>query len=494
MYILKNLLIDIIDITEINTQADCLITGITADSRKVKAGDLFLAYRGEISDGHEFISDAINNGAVAILCENKNKLLAKITVIVIPDLKEKIGLLAARFYGNPAKDLTIIGVTGTNGKTTITQFIASSLTDLGISCGVIGTIGVGFPGKLLPTINTTPDPITLQYWLAKFKKEGAQAVAMEVSSHSLIQQRVNGIAFKIAVFTNLTREHLNYHKTMKEYGKAKEILFMRPELQYAVINIDDKFGHDLIKKLKKIRKNLKIYSYTAKNINLETPAIKAENIKFAITGIAANIVTPWGSGLLKSSLLGGFNLSNLMAVIGVLGVMKIKFPEILAKMARLKTVNGRMQTFGGGEKPLVVVDYAHTPDALEQVLLVLRECCLGSLWCVFGCGGNKDTGKRPIMGQIAERYSDYVVITNDNPRTEDPEVIINDILQGVTNHLKIKIMQDRRAAILAAIDCAKASDIILIAGKGHEDYQVIGTEKIMFSDQEIVINALNLKK
>ncbi|CAL7960224.1 UDP-N-acetylmuramoyl-L-alanyl-D-glutamate--2, 6-diaminopimelate ligase [Gammaproteobacteria bacterium] len=489
---LKDLLVDTV---KLNVQVDCLVTGIAIDSRKIQVGDLFLAYRGAVVDGRDFIVDAINRGAVAVLCEDavpdKYVLSTEVLpIIVVPGLKNQISLIAAKFYGYPARKLTVIGVTGTNGKTSITQFIASVLTNLGVPCGVIGTIGVGFPGKLVATINTTPDPVTLQRWLFKLKKEGAQAVAMEVSSHSLVQQRVSGIDFKIAVFTNLTRDHLDYHGTVENYGVAKKMLFRLPGLQYAIINADDEFGQKLVKELKT---SLKVYAYTTKDTLAEVPTLKAEDINLGVTGINVNVITPWGEGLLKSHLLGRFNLSNLLAVLAVLGVMKVNVVDALAGMEKLETVKGRMQTFGGDKKPLVVVDYAHTPDALEQALLVLRGCCRGAIWCVFGCGGDRDRGKRPMMGQIAERYSDHIIITNDNPRAEDPQQIISDILQGLLCPWAVEVEQDRRAAIAHAVDCAHENDVVLVAGKGHEDYQIIGMEKLPFSDQEVVAKVLYAK-
>ena len=488
---LKDLLIDTV---KLEIQVDCWVTGIAIDSRKVQVGDLFLAYRGATVDGHDFIIDAINKGAVAVLCEDilldELVLPTEVPIIIVPDVKNQVGLIAAKFYGYPSRELTVIGVTGTNGKTSITQFIASALTNLGTPCGVIGTIGVGFPGNLSPLINTTPDPVTLQHWLFKLREEGARAVAMEVSSHSLVQQRVSGINFKIAVFTNLTREHLDYHGTMEEYGAAKKILFTQPGLQYAIINTDDAFGQQLIKELKDL---LNVYAYTIQDTVTEVPTIKVNATKLDITGIGANVTTPWGKGVLKSCLLGRFNLSNLGAVLAVLGIMKIEVDAALMGIAKLETVKGRMQTFGGDKKPLVVVDYAHKPYALEQALLTLRGYCHGALWCVFGCGGNRDRGKRPMMGQIAERYSDHIIITSDNSRTEDPQQIINDILQGLLCPWAAEVEQDRRAAIAHAVDCAHVDDVILIAGKGHEDYQIIGKEKLPFSDQEVVAKVLQAK-
>lgn len=479
------------DTAKVQVKDDCLITGITIDSRKVKAGDLFLAYQGATVDGRDFITDAIHQGASAVLCEdNIPKRLASLTVpiIAIPSLKNYIGLIGAKFYGYPSRTLTVIGVTGTNGKTSITQFIATILTAVGVPCGVIGTIGIGFPGKLSPLINTTPDALTLQQYLFELKKDGAQAVAMEVSSAGLVQQRVKGIDFKIAVFTNLTRDHLDYHGTMENYGAAKKILFQQPGLKYAVINADDAFGRKLIHELKFL---LDVYAYTTTSEATEVATINTKDTTLNITGITAHIHTPWGKGLLRSNLLGKFNLSNLLAVVTVLGIMQINLKSFLKSMEKLTTAPGRMQTFGGNGKPLVVVDYAHTPDALEKVLLVLREYCHGTLWCVFGCGGDRDCGKRPIMGKIAEQLCDHVIITNDNPRNEDPQAIINDVLKGLLCPWAVEVEQDRRAAIAHAIDCASANDIVLIAGKGHEDYQIIGKEKFHFSDQEVVMKVLD---
>lgn len=478
------------------------VTGIEIDSRQVKPGDLFLAYPGETIDGRDFILEAIKNGASAILCQDavpeiikhqlanfsQDQTRAQVPIIIMPDLKHQAGMIAAEFYGHPSRDLTVIGVTGTNGKTSVTQFIAQVLTELGITCGVIGTIGMGLFGQLTPTLNTTPDAVTLQKWLFKLKQLGAQVVAMEVSSHGLVQQRTNGIEFTTAVFTNLTHDHLDYHHNMQDYGAAKKMLFLQPGLQHAIINADDEFGRQLIRDLSP---ELDVCAYTthAKTIDA-LPTIGASNLKLTLHGITANISTPWWSGILKSQLLGRFNVSNLLAVIGVLGVMSVDLAQAMPKITNLKTAVGRMQTFGGNKQPLVVIDYAHTPDALEQVLVTLRECCHGAIWCVFGAGGDRDRKKRPIMGQVAEQYSDYVIITNDNPRTEEPMQIVHDIVQGLSCPWAVEVELDRGAAIAHAIDCAHPGDIVLIAGKGHENYQIIGKEKLYFSDQEMVESIL----
>lgn len=465
----------------IDSQLDREITGISADSRTIQPGFLFAAFPGEKVDGRDYIDDAIKNGAAAVICEAQGFVDTKLDIplIKINNLPDKIGNIAAQFYNHPANNMTMVGITGTNGKTSCSQFLAKALELNQIACGVIGTLGSGFPDQLKPGNLTTPDPIIIQRALFALHQQGAKAIAMEVSSHGLAQQRVNGIDFNIAVFTNLTQDHLDYHGTMENYTKAKRQLFIRPELQHAVINADDEFGRSLIDEL---HGKLNVIGYSITDIESTVPMLRATNISLNKIGLAANICTPWGDGLLTSNLLGRFNVSNLLAVLAVLGIMQIPLSKVLSSLAKLTTILGRLQVFGGGNKPVVIVDFAHTPDALQQVLINLREHCPGKLCCVFGCGGDRDRGKRPIMGRIAENYSDRVIITNDNPRTENPQRIINDIVPGLLYPGTVKIEYDRSQAIQYAIDNAKAGDVVLIAGKGHEPYQIIGTEKIPFSD------------
>ena len=327
--------------------------------------------------------------------------------------------------------------------------------------------------------------------MADFRQQGAEAVAMEVSSHSLVQDRVQGVAFDIAVFTNLTRDHLDYHGTMENYANAKRSLFEKPGLNYAVINLDDDYGQQFLSLLPK---TLKIYGYTITNKNSAVPTISATDIKMTAKGFSAHIKTPWGEGVLRSHLLGRFNLSNLLAVLTTLNLLKVPFAKTLDYVSALKTVPGRMQVFGGGKLPTVVVDYAHTPDALEKALTALREHCQGKLWCVFGCGGDRDRGKRPLMAQVAERFSDHVIVTDDNPRQEEPQRIIEDIVKGLLCPWAAEIVQDRATAIAHVIHSAQAGDVVLIAGKGHENYQIIGTEKLPFSDSEQVQTQLELRR
>lgn len=482
---LKVLLAGMVDLPDVD---DRVISGIAIDSRMVEPGNLFIAYRGGKSDGRDYIDQAIALGAVAVICEDESSYSNKvgyrngqIPIIITPDIKMRIGILADQFYGQPSKKLKVIGVTGTNGKTSITHFIASILTSNNYPCGIIGTLGAGFPGNLKTLINTTPDPVTIHRLLFELHQQGAKAVAMEVSSVGIVQGRVSGIDFFAGVFTNLTRDHLDYHHDMESYGNAKKQLFLRPELRYAVINYDDPFGRQLIAAASS---SIGVFAYSINNGNLAVPTTFAKEIKLNERGLIATITTPWGNGRLLSNLLGKFNLSNLLAAVNVIALLGFELEKILDGVAKLQTVTGRMQVLGGGGKPLIVIDYAHTPDALEKTLMALREHCQGSLWCVFGCGGDRDSGKRPIMGQIAERYSDHVIITNDNPRSEDPEKIVRDVLSGLLCPWAAEIEYDRRVAIAHAIDCAHANDIVLIAGKGHESYQIIGAEKFPFSDYD----------
>lgn len=480
------------------------VAGLALDSRSVKFNEIFFAYSGYNTDGRKYIDEAIKNGAAAVLCESVDEresvstkfssvLSREIPIFQVPNLPKLLGLIAAKFYDDPSSAMTMIGITGTNGKTSCSHFIASLLREFDCPCGVIGTLGAGFIDTLMPQNNTTPDAIAIQRHLSSFYNQGAKAVVMEASSQALVQDRLQGTNFNIGVFTNLTRDHLGVekysHKDMQDYGNAKKILFKNKKLQDIVINIDDVFSQELVKI---VAPEVNVYYYgTTINEKNEKNHIIACNIKTNSTGISAHIITPWGEGELVSNLLGKFNISNLLAVITVLGIMGFKLEEVLDKIKKLHFVAGRMQAFGGKDRALVVVDYAHTPDALEQALIALREHCHGRLWCVFGCGGDKDRGKRTLMGQIAERHSDNVIITNDNPRTENPENIVRDIMQDLLCPWAVEIEYDRRTAIAHALECAKADDVVLIAGKGHEDYQIIGTTKLPFSDVDVVKAIIN---
>lgn len=397
--------------------------------------------------------------------------------------------------------MQIIGVTGTNGKTSCCQFVAQLLDAAQIKCGIIGTTGSGFIGDLTPNLNTTPDPILLQEQLANLHAQGAKAIAIEVSSHALDQFRVAGVDFVAAIFTNLTRDHLDYHGTMESYADAKRKLFCWPNLQYAIINADDKFGCEL---LQEFPNNVKAYAYSvsAPEItgNKKIKKIFADKITLDKHGINAHITTPWGEAELQSSLFGSFNLSNLLAALTCVCALKVDFTHASANISTLVEPTGRMQTFGGSANlPLVIVDFAHTPDGLSKALHAIREHFKdeGEIWCVFGCGGGRDHGKRPLMGEIAERESDHIIITNDNPRMEDATQIINDIVAGLLCPWAAEIEQDRATAIAYAINSAQSNDVVIIAGKGHENYQLVGDQKLIFSDIAEVqknLSALKSKK
>ncbi len=479
--------------TLISDEQDAFITGLCSDSRQIQRGNCFFALKGMRQDGRDFIPEAVEKGASVVIVDDIASYTGHLSVPVIhlPQLSCQLGEIAARFYQRPADDLTMIGVTGTNGKTSTSQYIAMALQMARKNCGVIGTLGYGFPNDLLPTAHTTSDALTLQKQLSELFKRGAQAVAMEVSSHALEQHRTEAVAFDLAIFTNLTREHLDFHGNMENYAAAKKKLFYSKGLKQAIINIDDPFGLALAQELKD---QISTYCYSLQPVvNISLPMIKAHHINLNSKGMSAKINTPWGEGQLKSRLLGRFNLSNLLAVLTALLILDLPFDTALEYISNLQTVPGRMQVFGGGKLPLVVVDYAHTPDALMQVLLALQEHAQGTLWCLFGCGGDRDRGKRPLMGQIAERYSDQLIITDDNPRTEDPNKIVAEIMTGLLCPWASEIEHDRGAAIAHVISCAQAGDVILVAGKGHETYQIIGEEKIPFNDSEHIAAQLRLK-
>jgi UDP-N-acetylmuramoyl-L-alanyl-D-glutamate--2,6-diaminopimelate ligase len=418
-----------------------------------------------------------------------------VPVVSVPNLNSSVGALAARFYHYPATKLKMIGVTGTNGKTSCSYYVAQALQHINIRCGVVGTLGTGFIDALHPTGFTTPEPVLLQKQLAALLAEQAKVVVMEASSHGLLQNRLQAVPFETAIFTNLTRDHLDYHGTMENYARAKHRLFEGEQLKLAVLNLDDPYGRDLAEELKN---QVEVIGYTATGQTLPgVQILSATRAEFSQRGFKATIATPWGEGVLKSALLGRFNLSNVLAVLAVLGHFGVDLKTAIGVVSILESPPGRMQRFvadekrkGVGKYPLVIVDYAHTPDALQQALEMLREHCQGKLWCVFGCGGDRDRGKRALMGEIAERGSDQIILTDDNPRTEDPVAIVNDIISGLVCPWAIEVEHDRQAAIAHAIECAASNDIVLIAGKGNEAFQIIADQRIPFSDAEHVMAQL----
>ncbi len=471
------------------------IHGVTADSRAAVTGGLFIACAGSRSHGLSYARDAIARGAAAVIYDTApshdtswQALPPDVALICVPGLAQKAGAIAARFYGQPSRGLRVIGVTGTNGKTSCSQFLAQALHH-DAPCGVIGTLGNGVYGQLADTTHTTPEAVQLQALFAGFRDQGARAVVMEVSSHALDQGRVDGVEFAGAVFTNLSHEHLDYHGDMDTYAAAKQRLFEKPGLRFAVINLDDPFGRRLIDTL---GDDVQVVGYTL--TEQPSPAnrpgllrVTGSIARIDIDGFEIQVMTPWGSGTVPSRLLGRFNGANLLAVLGALLVSGMAFDVAVARVAGFVTVPGRMERFGGTPgRPLVVVDYAHTPDALEQVLTSLREHCRATLWCVFGCGGDRDRDKRPLMGRVAEQYADRVVLTDDNPRTEDGATIVAQIRAGMRRPQTAVVERQRSQAIAGAVRQAGAGDVVLVAGKGHEEYQLIGERRIPYSDRREV--------
>ncbi|HDR9339259.1 UDP-N-acetylmuramoyl-L-alanyl-D-glutamate--2,6-diaminopimelate ligase [Burkholderia multivorans] len=463
-----------------------------ADTRSLRAGDVFVAYAVDGADNRAFIADALARGAAAVLYQPEGLAATPNApvALAVPALDQLAGEIASGWYGDPSDGLLAIGVTGTNGKTTCTQWIAAALTALHQPCAIIGTLGSGMPGHLVPTGFTTPDAPQLQRSLAQLRDGGAQAVAMEVSSHALHQGRVNGTAFDIAVFTNLTQDHLDYHRTFEAYEAAKAKLFAWRGLRAAVVNRDDAAGRRLLEKLAgRVRTIAYGIGDTQQALDADRELV-ALDVRATATGTAFRLRSSWGDADVEVGTLGTFNVSNLLAVLGALLAADVPFDAALAEIARLEPVNGRMQRLGGrlqNDEPLVVIDYAHTPDALEKTLDALRPIAVargGRLVCMFGCGGDRDATKRPLMGAIAERLADDVVVTSDNPRSEDPQAIIDQIVAGMTAPDRARRIEDRASAILQAVRGAAREDVVVLAGKGHEATQEIMGKKRAFSDQD----------
>ena len=464
------------------------IAGLALDSREVQPGFLFLAIPGLHSDGRAHIASAAERGAAAIAYEADNApALPALDIPLVPiqGLAGQLSAIAGRFHGEPSQRLALVGVTGTNGKTSVSQLIAQACDLLGQRCGIVGTLGSGFYGALAEGRHTTPDALKLQATLAELAEGGAATVAMEVSSHGLAQGRVAALAFQVAVFTNLTRDHLDFHGTMEAYGEAKAQLFAWPALGTRVLNLDDAFGRELAAR----SSDASTLTYS---LSEASASLHCQDVQFDDHGVCARLVTPQGTGELRSQLIGRFNLSNLLAAIGALLGLGHRLADILAILPQLQGPAGRMQRLGGAGRPLVVVDYAHTPDALDKVLTALRPHVgdQGQLVCVFGCGGDRDRGKRPEMAAVAERLADRVVVTDDNPRTEDPAAIVADIRAGFQSPEQVRFASRREAAIALAIAEAKPQDIVVLAGKGHEPYQEIAGVRQPFSDLDQAERAL----
>lgn len=464
------------------------LTKLTADSRQVSAGSVFVAYPGEAKDGRDYIEQAVKQGASVVLWEQQNfawDTSLQVANQGIANLKHKIGEIASEFYGLPSEKLWVIGVTGTNGKTTCSHWLAQAFSQLSKKVAVVGTLGNGILDANMPlsaTLNTTPDPILLHEMLAAYVQQQANVVAMEVSSHGLDQGRVNGVQFDVAVFTNLTRDHLDYHGDMAAYAAAKKKLFDWKDLKHVVLNIDDAFGAQLAEELRVKNKAVMTYGLSS------NADIYAEHLSMTERGITMQVNTPFGLAHLTAEVLGEFNAYNLLAVLTTLLVSDVSLQVAVDAVSKVKPVAGRMQQYGGGKMPLVVIDYAHTPDALAQVLKSLRPQTKGELTCVFGCGGDRDQGKRPLMAKVSSDLADHVVITSDNPRNESPAAIIEAVVSGAGSNAKV--IEDRAQAIVLSIKQARPGDVVLVAGKGHENYQEIAGVKYPFSDADVVKSAL----
>lgn len=485
---LKVLLDGFIDCLEVQ---DREIKGLSLDSRKVKPGYLFFAYPGEGKDGRDYISEAIARQASVVLAEASDSYPwpqegEHNLIIQVSGLRRFVSAIAARFYHYPSQDIFSIGVTGTNGKTSICYFIQQIFNQAQRASATLGTLGTNLNGSWELGSNTTPDPIAVQSFFSHCKHQSIDYVAMEVSSHALVQYRVEAVCFDVAVFTNLSHEHLDYHGSMQAYLDAKMRLFQLPDLKTAIINLDSDYAQQVIARLPN---HLNIMTYS---LNKTHADIHLTDLSLAIGHISATIVTPWGSGSLNAPLTGMFNASNLLAVIGVSCLSGLSLMSTLGYAAKLQGVPGRMQLFA--HQPRLMVDYAHSPDALKNALQAIKSLSTANLVCIFGCGGERDKDKRALMGAIAERYADKVIICNDNPRSEDPQYIVNDILSGLKNPHAVSVILERTLAISHAIDTAKPEDIILVAGKGHEPYQIIGDKVHSYSDIEFCQSLSNAQR
>jgi UDP-N-acetylmuramoyl-L-alanyl-D-glutamate--2,6-diaminopimelate ligase len=475
---------------------DVAITGLTADSRAVRSGDAFVALAGTGMHGLGFADDARAAGAAAILFEAPVPQGVTIpdAAIGVPNLRAKLGAIADRYLDSPSLHLTVIGVTGTNGKTSFVQLLTQVLSLHGDVAGSIGTLGAGLVGHVVAGERTTPDVISVHRLLAEMRDAGATHVAMEVSSHALDQGRADAVAFDVAVFTNLTRDHLDYHGSMDAYGDAKAKLFAWPTLRAAVVNLDDAFGTTLYARLP-----AKVRRIGVSSRGTVGAMLRAQHVRLNASGIAFDLAmgdqtSDGESHPIASKLLGRFNVDNLLAVAGALLALDWPLSTIAASLPQLQPVDGRMNRLGGSKSlPLVVVDYAHTPDALEQALASLRAHTTGALICVFGCGGERDRGKRPQMAMIAERMADRVIVTDDNPRCEDGDAIVAEILAGFARPDAVCVQRDRASAIALAIAGTRPDDVVLIAGKGHETYQDIAGVQRPFDDMAQARRALEIR-
>jgi UDP-N-acetylmuramoyl-L-alanyl-D-glutamate--2,6-diaminopimelate ligase len=472
--------------------AHIAVSDVTLDSHAATAGSLFLACRGRQHHGLEFAPEAVRRGARAVLYEPAGappapSLSSSIFVAAVPHLSAHAGTIADRFFGSPSQRLTVAGITGTNGKTTCAWLLAQALQRCRRPAAYMGTLGAGTPPRVQPMRHTTPDAVTVHRQLAALLEAGATCVSMEVSSHALHQSRVVGVRFHTAAFTNLTRDHLDYHGSMESYGAAKARLFDWPGLSYRIINVDDGFGAQLAT----LPSAAQLIVTSRARGGLELPPgarfVRARRVLAEPIGLTIEVESSWGAQELQVRLVGEFNVDNVLTVLAVLLAWDVPLAQAAAALSRCQAASGRMEMFGGrGRTPLTIVDYAHTPDALANALRAARLHCRGQLRVVFGCGGDRDVGKRPLMGAIAAQLADDIILTDDNPRSEDPRRIVADITAGVASHAPLTVEHDRALAIRLALSRSAPDDVVLVAGKGHEDYQVIGAERREFRDQTVV--------
>ena len=472
------------------------VSDLTLDSREVRTGSLFFALPGQNAHGVNFAADAAKRGANVVLWDPTGDvrlpaLPPEVFAAAVPNLKTLVGRIADRFFNWPSSHMRITGITGTNGKTTCAYLLAQSLERLGYSAAYMGTIGWGRPSTLTEPTHTTPDAVTVHRTLAKLRASGVREVAIEVSSHALDQGRVDGVRFQVAAFTNLTRDHLDYHGTMHRYGEAKAKLFQHAELAHIVLNIGDEFGRALAQRYSGSASVIAISVGGSGSGWLAERAMHASEVRLNPRGISIDVDGSFGKLNLETQLMGRFNAENSLVVMACLLSLGVPLNDAASALAACKPAPGRMEVVQAQarNKPIVVVDYAHTPDALSKALSAAREHCQGALWCVFGCGGDRDAGKRPVMGAIADELADQIIVTDDNPRSEDPRAITDGILSGMKSS-RARVIHERGEAIGAALKEAQAADLVLIAGKGHEDYQIYGQTRRSFSDRSEALRYL----
>jgi len=486
---LKDLLTGFVE-TEFLPEAE--VSGIALDSRRVEQGYVFVALEGDFDHGLVYAEAAIGRGAIAVLCDAQHdqycqqilsRIMTRAVCVPVKDLQLKLGELANKFYESPSEKLFVSGVTGTDGKTSVSHFIAQAMNAPEAPAALIGTLGNGLINKLEESTHTTPDVFSVHSMVRQYLDGGAKSVAMEVSSHGLDQDRVQGLNFDAAVLTNLTRDHLDYHGDIESYKKAKKKLFIENNDRTLVLNADDAFGSEIFSELKNQR-TIWLYGLNEEQVKQSKLYVHAINIANKPDGMSFMLVSSHGTAEINVGLIGEFNIYNVLACFCVLMQSGMNFNHAINRIVKLQTVPGRMEVIAEADKPTVVVDYAHTPEALSQALISVRKHVTGKIICVFGCGGDRDAGKRPLMAQVADNLSDLVIVTSDNPRNEDSAQIIDEVTQGISNELKLIVEEDRAKAIQQAISMASLDDLVLIAGKGHEQYQIVANKKFAFSDMQ----------